>query len=1241
MLIGIMLLVSMEMYHLNKSKFTPQRLSEDVQQNFQFRDHSALNDYKSGLFDAILKDSQNAIPSVDYFFFIVRNNTTVLWNTTEIDLPEDLESAPEEYSDGIVKKLRNGYYYLQTWPVTSASTPSGDCYAVSVIPISFEYPIENQYFKSHFASNDHIPDGVMITEEAIDGAFPIINIKGRPVCYLSFTQTVDAYFVADGWTWFVSILLCLIIVFWIHEFCYGIGLRTGKPLMGFLALLVFMVPVYLFVRFVQYPAGFQNSGIFSPELYYPSEGVKSLGNLLMLTLMESWAFIYVVSYISLKEVPLVKNKRTDKLLRIFFVVLILAFLYAYFLNDIANLITDSKISFETGNFFNLNFYTFVGIFTIAVITINFLVLLTIVNKLLHGVTNRFWRKLLLLLGLSAAVMYVLFYDDFKSLHLVVLFMSLLAFILPDRFGLPMRKRKNYYDLSIATSTYIWFAILCSWVTLEIFYFNYSKELELRKVFARKQEQKDDGNTAFRLMGMMGDLKKDSLVYAYFKDIQDPEKKDDVSNYINYVYLNDFFKKFDIDLYFYDKARNPVWQTDTIGAFILKYSDSVTKTTFREGLIDVESLRGGDYIYWFMSPYQFAGSGDTLGYIGFVIFADKRYKKNINGSFFEINSNPTDQQYYDRYSYAIYHDRNIWTQYGDIVFPYYLTDTLKGDNPQFINNDQYSSALLYPTEGDEVIKVVYQRNILVNIVSLFSYVLALLLLVSGLIFLLRYFLFYPGRIRSIYKNFSFTIRSKVNITILVTVSLSLFIVGFITLSFLKNRYDNSQKENLQGLLNSYSGYVNNYMEGNKLKLNEMSTAPTAAYSGFSYALNKLAEQQGADVNIYNKEGNLIASSQLDIYRKGMLSRHLGRSVMLNLKWSNSDQYIRTEHLGKLHYQSICAPLRDDRNNVAGYIDIPYYASGKELKDEFSNVIITLINVYALVFFLSGLCAIFISNSIIRAFRVLIDQFRNIRLHHNEYIHWPYRDEIALLVNEYNAMMRKVETMATRLARTEREAAWRDIAMQVAHEIKNPLTPMKLNIQYLQQAILAGRPDIEKLASKVSGVLIEQIENLNIIASEFSNFAKMPDAFPQNLPVYKALQALIALFQKNNEIKIELLPSDDSLAVYIDKSYFIRIITNLLQNAMQSIQEEKQGHIKISYEQIDANVVIVIEDNGSGIPEEVQDKLFQPYFTTKTSGTGLGLPMTKSLVENSDGSIWFKTNPNGGSRFFVRLPAGEAE
>jgi len=519
------------------------------------------------------------------------------------------------------------------------------------------------------------------------------------------------------------------------------------------------------------------------------------------------------------------------------------------------------------------------------------------------------------------------------------------------------------------------------------------------------------------------------------------------------------------------------------------------------------------------------------------------------------------------------------------------------------------------------------------------VLAIILVLWVLIFVIRHLFFYPDRLRTLFKNLTFTIRSKVNLTILVTVFLSLFVVGLVTLSFLSNRYKETQRKNLQSLLLFYSQYIAYTTEENHIDIESLRSDKFSTYSEFSYKMSRLAEELGAEVNIYNLSGRLIGTSQIDVYQKGLLSRYMDRNSLLYLTHNKVNEYIKEERLGQLNYQSLYAPIRNKYDKVIAYLNIPYYASGVELNNEISNVLVTLVNVYALIFFLSGICAIFISNSIVRSFKLLIDQFRNIRLHHNEYIQWPYRDEIALLVNEYNSMMHKVEMMATRLARTEREAAWRDIARQVAHEIKNPLTPMKLNIQYLQQAIESNRPDVESLALKVSNVLMDQIENLNLIASEFSSFAKMPEAAPETLNVHDALQTLIHLFQKNNRIEIALLSHNEKLSVYMDKSYFIRVFTNLFQNAIQSIEIGKGGKVAISYEQIEHNIVIVVQDNGSGIPKELQEKLFQPYFTTKSSGTGLGLPMTKSLIENSDGSITYETEEGKGTRFIVTLPVGE--
>jgi signal transduction histidine kinase len=1243
--------VSSVAYHREEKKFSHQSLANEIQRDFQFRDSSLDSRFKSGMFEEAYKNNKTPYLPINFFFFIVRDSSTLVWNTTVVDVPCDIKNNPDLFLKGEVRKLSDGYFYVKTWRLQS-DTAKASAHAVSIIPILYNYPIENQYFQSHFVADSLIPNNTEVLIAPAKGAFPILNREGKTIFYVHFLQASETYFTAGFLTWFLAILACLCIVIWIHECCYGVGLKTGKQSLGFLLLLLFIIPASLLAKHLVFPAGFQNSKIFSPELYSTTEGIKSFGDLIVTVMLASWALVYVISYIELSKPVFVKNLLVEKTIRAILIVGMLVYIYAYFTSDITKLIIDSKISFEAGNFSNLNVYTFVGIFIVVALTINLLIILGVINAFLRFLIKKWYWRMCAFLALSIAVNVVLVLiskhvthflpkNTFRIFDFTLILLALISMLLIDRFGFPLKKRKNHYDLRLATSSYVWFAILSSMVTIEIYYFNYSKEIELRKVFAHKREQQDEGSAAFMFTGMMDDIQKDSTVNTFFHGQQNADIKKNLGQYINYVYLHDYSNIFNIGVYFYDKDRKPLLQQDSVDNAILRYADSIHKSTFEYGLMDIGNLGNGDYIYWFISPFLDSTGTDTLGYLGFNVFADKRYRKGKAISFFEIRKNATDEQYYNNYAYAVYHNSNLLTQSGEIAFPYYHNDTLKKGVFSFAGNFTDSSALLYRSSKNETIKVVYSRNLLTNIISLFSYVLATILVLSGLIFVLRNLVFYPGRLRLVYKNLTLTIRSKVNLTILITVFLSLFVVGFITLSFLSTRYKEAQKKNMQSQLMFYSQFIAHTAEEGSLDIVSMKSTKQSIFSDFSYKMNRLAEEQGAEVNIYNLTGRLVATSQIDFYQKGLLSRYMDRKALLSLGNQTQNEFVKDERLGQLKYKSLYAPIRNKYDRVIGYLNIPYYASGLELNNEISSVLVTLVNVYALIFFLSGICAIIISNSIIRSFKLLIDQFRNIRLHHNEYIQWPHRDEIALLVNEYNSMMKKVEMMATRLARTEREAAWRDIARQVAHEIKNPLTPMKLNIQYLQQAIASNRPDIEKLALKVAGVLIEQIENLNIIASEFSNFAKMPEAAPEDLNIHEALLTLVHLFQKNNEVAIDLLPSNESLLVYMDKGYLIRVFTNLIQNAIQSIETNKRGKVIISYEQIEHNVVINIEDNGGGIPVELREKLFQPYFTTKSSGTGLGLPMTKSLIESSGGFIVFETEEGKGTKFIVTLPIGERE
>jgi nitrogen fixation/metabolism regulation signal transduction histidine kinase len=257
-------------------------------------------------------------------------------------------------------------------------------------------------------------------------------------------------------------------------------------------------------------------------------------------------------------------------------------------------------------------------------------------------------------------------------------------------------------------------------------------------------------------------------------------------------------------------------------------------------------------------------------------------------------------------------------------------------------------------------------------------------------------------------------------------------------------------------------------------------------------------------------------------------------------------------------------------------------------------------------------------------------------HNEPIVWDRNDEIGALVKQYNKMVSKLEEGAAILAKTEREGAWREMAKQVAHEIKNPLTPMKLSMQFLQKAIDQKAPNVEELASNVSKTLIQQMDHLSNIANAFSQFAHIGEPQKESFLLHEVIQNVVDLHQLNNEVQMHCHLIKEHDFIYADKTQINRLFTNLIINALQSIPEDKTPEIRIRQYVVNNDLVTAIIDNGTGIPDEVRSNIFTPNFTTKTSGTGLGLAMCKRIVEQSQGEIWYESEFGFGTTFFIRLP-----
>ena len=299
---------------------------------------------------------------------------------------------------------------------------------------------------------------------------------------------------------------------------------------------------------------------------------------------------------------------------------------------------------------------------------------------------------------------------------------------------------------------------------------------------------------------------------------------------------------------------------------------------------------------------------------------------------------------------------------------------------------------------------------------------------------------------------------------------------------------------------------------------------------------------------------------------------------------------------------------------------------------------LLNLYVFLLLAALAIAVAAGNSITRPLLVIGEKLQGLRLGRNEPLEWSGQDEIGALVAAYNGMIAKVEESAELLRRSEREGAWREMARQVAHEIKNPLTPMKLSIQHLQRAFKADPEQAAPLIRSMSDTLIGQIDTLTRIADEFSHFARTPEPQKENLDWRELVQSVAQLFQNEQAhagARISLQLPDEAVPIHADRSQLIRVLNNLIKNAVQAIPEGRPGKVEIDLQHAGDKAVLSVRDNGTGIPEEVQPKVFSPNFTTKSSGMGLGLAMCKNIIDLTGGRIWFETEEGKGAVFFLEL------
>ena len=469
----------------------------------------------------------------------------------------------------------------------------------------------------------------------------------------------------------------------------------------------------------------------------------------------------------------------------------------------------------------------------------------------------------------------------------------------------------------------------------------------------------------------------------------------------------------------------------------------------------------------------------------------------------------------------------------------------------------------------------------------------------------------------------SLKTRIQLSIILLIIFSFIVVGAVTAFYFHNLIQANQsakeREETQILANSVIQESRRMNEGKEI----------LAY--FYKNLLNLSYVHGKNLQLYDAQGKLLATSISDPMEY-LLPYHDVNGFRQT--GNERDTYNQEEHFDYIE-------LWDNSGQKAGYLGIQHQYSDISSKS-IVNFLGTILNVYIFLFLIGGVIAITIANSITKPIAILAEKLKDFKLgKSNDYLEWQSQDEIGSLITEYNNLNVALTRSAEMLAKTERDMAWREMAKQVAHEIKNPLTPMKLSIQYLEKTAKEDPDRAKEMIPRVANTLIEQIDNLSQIAVEFSNFAAMPQASNEKVALNDLVVMIHDLFRKREDMDITMTMPIDDLVVFADKNHLVRILNNLVKNAIQAIPDDRRGKIDISLYKEQNHAIVRVTDNGAGIPDSMKTKVFAPNFTTKSSGTGLGLAISANMIESFNGKIYFESKVDEGTSFFIRIPLMKLE
>ena len=1161
-------------------------------------------------------DSIPKLFNAPYTLLSYTNDSLVFWNNNKI--------LPRSVSNGFgFVKYKTGYYVTISQRVEIDSSHSQQL--LFFIPVKYSFVTENEYLKHEYSSLFSVPDWIGISEKENILGEPVHSPSGEILFYFYYSipfqndepQPLAVILFFSG-ILFLLIAIHYAFVYWLNKISWSIR---------FLFALAFPVIVfYLLNHLYLIPAGVIGMKMFAADVFASPDIGSSLGCLLIQSLAGAWSVIYIYFFIEFPK----QRARWFNLLAVFLVVSLLFFIGVYFIYSVKGLSRDSKLLIGFLNPITPNYLSLLALICISVFAFCFFMLAQKFSEFVRSVSINSIERLLVIsiAGVITTLYSNEFHFDFPTVYISIgiVLLAVVIYILDIRNLIRIDLVRLFVLLII-------FSVGCALLTT---YFRKENDLNSRVALAHKLINERDNVTEFLLTDMRPQIEADIFIRNYF---QNPFliSYREFSDRLRQMYFSFGFSRYEVDFFAFNSEGSPLnneegRNADNFGNEILNNS----QTLIAGKLFYFNTRLNGSGYYDF---YPIIVDGNYLGRLFIVLRSKLLNRINVYPELLleEKDKIPEEAQ---SYSFAIYENNRLSESSGRFEYPVFdsLGNTIKELNdPVQISNGAIEHIVLKQSDGDTVI-VSKELNPIQEFFSAFSYLFVAAFLFVVLISLTFYIYLYARGSAHFFSFAEASFRNIIQLSFIFIIFLSVLFLGLFIGRLFQSQFNISSKEKLSEKMKEVEQSVR-YVVSNTISFDSLcGFTPRDLSSMLNININDFTALHDMDVNFYDRHGVLLTSSQPSIFEKGLQSRMMDSRAFHVMQKNIPSEIIQEESVGKLKYLSGYKPIYNEDGQFLAYLNIPYFNTYRLLNEQIGYFFSTLINILVTALILAGFLAPFISRQITRKLSTIAAKFKQVTVGgKNQPIEWKARDELAVLVNEFNKMILKLDESAQQLARSERESAWREMAQQVAHEIKNPLTPMKLSIQHLQRAYDSNDPRADELAAKVSRTLVEQIDNLSKIATEFSSFAKMPKPENEKMHLLEVVYHSVNLYKQNEGVNISIHTEGRiNDEIFADKNQLLRVFNNLILNSIQAIPTGQEGMIQVTASNNDRKIIVSVHDNGSGISEDRKQNIFVPNFTTKSSGTGLGLAITKNIIEMAGGKIWFESEENFGTTFFVELP-----